>query len=87
MGRIENTSSLSEKNIETLAKLIYQKVSNEEKENQYASAKTVLSLLGMGITLAAVFLVPRAASIMAKDMWKKDNEWNKKCLYYPIPML
>lgn len=76
MSKMLDASSLSEKHIETLAKLLYQKARNEEKEKQYASAKTVLSLLGMGVAIAAAFIAPRATSIIGNLVWEKDTEWD-----------
>lgn len=75
MSKMLHASSLSKKHIETLAKLLYQKARNEEKK-QYASAKTVLSLLGMGVAIAAVFIAPRAASTIGNLVWEKDSEWD-----------
>lgn len=71
----QNTNS--EKQIETLARLLYEKVKQENKNKVYASAKTVLSLLGMGITIAAAFVAPKVAPTLINTFWKEENEWGK----------
>lgn len=59
-----DTSSFSEKHVETLARLLYEKAKQEKRDKVYPAAKTVLSLLGIGITIAAAFAVPKTASAL-----------------------
>lgn len=70
-------SKEQEKQIETLAKLLYEKAKQDKREKVYASTKTVLSLLGMGITIAAAFAAPKAAPALINTFWKEENEWEK----------
>lgn len=73
-----NTNSeKQEKQIETLANLLYQKARQDKEDKIYASAKTVLSLLGMGITIAAAFAAPKAAPALINTFWKEEDEWRK----------
>lgn len=66
-----------EKQIEALAKLLYEKAKQDKKDKIYASAKAVLSILGMGITIAAAFAAPKAAPALINTFWKEENEWHK----------
>jgi len=73
-----NTNSeKQEKQIETLANLLYQKAKRDKEDKVYASAKTILSLLGMGITIASVFAAPKAVPSLLNTFWKEENEWRK----------
>jgi len=73
-----NTNSEKQENqIETLANILYQKTKRDKENRAYASAKTVLSLLGMGATLAAAFVAPKAAPALINTFWKEENEWEK----------
>jgi len=70
-------SQKQEKQIEVLANLLYQKAKQDKQDKVYASAKTVLSLLGMGATLAAAFAIPKTAPALINTFWKEENEWKK----------
>lgn len=70
-------SEKQEKQIETLANLLYQKAKRDKQDKIYASAKTVLSFLGIGVTLAAAFAAPKAAPALINTFWKEEEEWGK----------
>lgn len=68
-------STNSEKQIETLAKLLYEKTKRDKQDKVYASTKTVLSLLGMGVTIAAALIAPKAASALISTFSQGENPW------------
>ena len=77
---MSNLSAISpstnpEKQIETLAKLLYEKTIRDKKDKVYASTKTVLSVLGMGVTIAAVLIAPKAASTFINTFSQEENPW------------
>ncbi|MBI2034219.1 MAG: hypothetical protein HYT11_00630, partial [Candidatus Levybacteria bacterium] len=51
---------ITDKHIESLAKILYEKTKDEKRAKQYASVKTILYLLGMGITIASIFVAPKS---------------------------
>lgn len=66
----------SEKQVEALAKLLYEKAKQEKRDKVYASTKTVLSLLGMGVTIAAALIVPKATSALINTFSQGESPWN-----------
>ncbi len=64
----------TDKQIGVLANMLYQKIKDEKREKQHASIKKVLLLLGMGTTIAAAFIAPRAAYMLAKAL-REEEEW------------
>lgn len=66
---------ITDKHIESLAKILYEKTKDEKRAKQYASVKTILYLLGMGITIASIFVAPKSTYMLAKHMRKDEEEW------------
>ena len=61
---------------ERVAKLLYGKMKREETERSYASTKRVLTILGAGATIAAVFIAPKIGYELSKSFWREEGEWD-----------
>lgn len=74
MDKSENPSQpQASDQTEVLAKLLYNKAERDKKDKMHASVKNVLSVLGVGVTITAVALAPKAASSLLKTFYKEEN--------------
>lgn len=71
---METKPKLTEKQLEKLSNLLFQRFEREKRQKRYAQAKLILSILGKGILLPMIFIAPGTARL-AKDLFKDNNEW------------
>lgn len=77
MDKSENPSQpQASDQTEVLAKLLYSKVERDKRNKIRASIKNVLTVLGIGATITAAALAPKAASSLLKIFYKKENNWD-----------
>lgn len=77
MDKSENPSQpQASDQTEVLAKLLYSKVERDKRNKIRASIKNVLTVLGIGATITAAALAPKAASSLLKTFYKKENNWD-----------
>jgi len=65
---------LTEKQLEKLSNLLFQRFESEKRQKRYAQVKLILSVLGKGILLPMIFVAPGTARL-AKDLFKDNSEW------------
>jgi hypothetical protein len=76
----------SDERIKEIASLLYQKFAKEKRGKQYASAKKILTLLGLGAFLSMAVIAPGTALVgkeILEEKRRRDwKEWRKYNLSY-----
>jgi CRISPR-associated endonuclease Cas2 len=73
---------LSNEQVAHLSHILYQQFKKEERAVKYAPVKEVLSLLGKGLLLTTLFMVPNAGRAM-KPLLQEESDWDAWKRYNP----